>query len=397
MKLLNGLRRVTSTGAYDPRIDGLRFLAILPVLIYHASLRGERISPHPLSGTEQWWLDLVPRGWGGVMLFFFISGYILAFPFFRASAQGKPFPGVAAFYKRRAMRLMPAYVIALTGAFLALQMSGYAPADAPKFNALSIPLPLSYAVSLLYQHNMVFGAGSRVLPPIWTLEIEIQFYIFAPFLLAWYAKADVARRRLWIAAAIVLSIFANDWIPLSQYAQPRLSISVLGYLHYFLAGILAGDVMFGRQPQARPWGDPLFVAGYLALLYCSTYGRETTPQLFARDGGMFLGVIATYFGAMYGNRSTGFLSLRAVAITGGACYSIYLTHLPIIQAWSEVVKRLSPAHSLWHAWLLMVPSIPVAVAVGMVFYALVERPTMKPDWPQRLGQALAGRKRALAE
>jgi peptidoglycan/LPS O-acetylase OafA/YrhL len=64
-------------------------------------------------------------------------------------------------------------------------------------------------------------------------------------------------------------------------------------------------------------------------------------------------------------------------------------HVPIIQAWSELVKRaVAPPASLAESWLLMLPAIPLAIAAGLVFFALIERPTMKPDWPQRLSQRL---------
>jgi len=77
-----------------------------------------------------------------------------------------------------------------------------------------------------------------------------------------------------------------------------------------------------------------------------------------------------------------------VSVIGGACYSIYLIHVPIIQAWSEVVKRVATPASLAESWLLMLPAIPLALAAGLVFFALIEQPTMKPDWPRRLSQRL---------
>ena len=164
-RILAGLRRVTSSGMYDARIDGLRALAILPVVLFHDALRGKRVvaALRPLTDAEQALTEMVPRGEAGVMLFFFISGFIIAFPFLRAAAREQPPPSVGSFYKRRLMRLIPAYLIALTGCFVALHLSGYAPTDAPKFNAIATPLPLSYLASLFYQHNMILGAASRIL------------------------------------------------------------------------------------------------------------------------------------------------------------------------------------------------------------------------------------------
>src|SRR5258708_25991447 len=93
------LGRLTSSGAYVPQIDGLRFLAILPVLFFHAGLRAARITPDP-TVNEALMSAWLPMGGVGVSLFFFISGYIIAYPFL----SNRP-PRFADFYKRRLLRL----------------------------------------------------------------------------------------------------------------------------------------------------------------------------------------------------------------------------------------------------------------------------------------------------
>jgi peptidoglycan/LPS O-acetylase OafA/YrhL len=389
-RILAGLRRVTSSGMYDARIDGLRALAILPVVLFHDALRGQRVvaSIRPLTDAEYALTEMVPRGEAGVMLFFFISGFIITFPFLRAAARGQPPPSVGTFYKRRLMRLIPAYLIALTGCFLALQLSGYAPADAPKFNAIATPLPLSYLASLFYQHNMILGSSSRILPPLWSLEIEFQFYLVAPFLLAWYARANVVRRRLAAVILILLGIALATLPWLANLLGARLSLSVLGYIHFFGAGALASDIMFTRKPALSLRGDLLCVAGFAALLATSTLVAHGPFQAALRESGMLAGVLATYWGGMLGRHASKFLAAAAVSVIGGACYSIYLIHVPIIQAWSELVKRVVTPASLAESWLLMLPAIPLALAAGLVFFALIEQPTMKPDWPRRLSQRL---------
>jgi peptidoglycan/LPS O-acetylase OafA/YrhL len=389
-RILAGLRRVTSSGIYDARIDGLRALAILPVVLYHDALRGKRVvaSMWPLTDAEQALTAMVPRGEAGVMLFFFISGFIITFPFLRAVAREQPPPSVGTFYKRRLMRLLPAYLVALTVCFIALQLSGYAPVDAPKFNAIATPLPLSYLASLFYQHNMILGAASRILPPLWSLEIEFQFYLVAPFLLAWYARANVVRRRLTAVIFILLGIGLASLPGLPDPLSSRLSLSLFAYLHFFGAGILASDIMFNRKPALSLRGDLLCVAGFATLLVTSTFVVHGPFQMALRESGMLAGVLATYWGGMLGRHASKFLAAAAVSVIGGACYSIYLIHVPIIQAWSELVKRVVQPASLVESWLLMLPAIPLALAAGLVFFALIEQPTMKPDWPRRLSQRL---------
>lgn len=90
MSLLEYLRRPTSSSSYAPQIDGLRFLALLPVLLWHAGLRGERFYDAKLgyagAATDKisYWM---PHGHIGVFIFFFISGYIIAYPFLSGAAR----------------------------------------------------------------------------------------------------------------------------------------------------------------------------------------------------------------------------------------------------------------------------------------------------------------------
>jgi len=129
--LLQRLRRPTASTTYVPQIDGLRFLALVPVLVWHAGLRGERFhaahSGAALAVDERisYWL---PHGHLGVFIFFFISGYIIAYPFLAGRA-----PSLSSFYKRRLYRLEPPYILAMCLSFLALYVVGYKPEQAPSF------------------------------------------------------------------------------------------------------------------------------------------------------------------------------------------------------------------------------------------------------------------------
>lgn len=141
------LGRMTSSGAYVPQIDGLRFLAILPVLFFHAGLRAARITPDPTL-NETLMSAWLPMGGVGVSLFFFISGYIIAYPFLSNRA-----PRLADFYKRRLLRLEPPYIIAMLGCLLIL--SQYTSTRAPNFDFTEAPLWQSLLASLTYTHGII--------------------------------------------------------------------------------------------------------------------------------------------------------------------------------------------------------------------------------------------------
>jgi peptidoglycan/LPS O-acetylase OafA/YrhL len=189
---------------------------------------------------------------------------------------------------------------------------------------------------------------------------------------------------------ILLGIAIASLPGLPNELSSRLSLSVLGYIHFFGAGILASDIMFTRKPALSFRGDLLCVAGFVTLLASSTAFAPHGPfQLALRESAMLAGVLATYWGGMLGRHASKFLAAAAISVIDGSCQQIYMVHVPIIQAWSELVKRVAPPPaSLAESWLLMLPAIPLALAAGLVFFALIEQPTMKPDWPRRLSQHL---------
>src|SRR5215470_18103006 len=190
-RLPTTLSRVTTSTTYVPQIDGLRFLAILPVVLYHAGVRGERFYQNP-SGAEVVMAQYLPHGSLGVSLFFFISGYIIAFPFL----SGRP-PSLKHFFLRRITRLEPPYIIVMLACFAVLSV-GIAPVEAPNFNFTQAPFWQSLVASLTYSHSLVFGQHPRLNPPTWSLEREIQFYILAPLILYIYSKIPLRAVRITI-------------------------------------------------------------------------------------------------------------------------------------------------------------------------------------------------------
>jgi peptidoglycan/LPS O-acetylase OafA/YrhL len=170
------LRRVTSSGSYVPQIDGLRFVAIFLVIIYHSAARGLKYY-EPQGAGELAVVKYLPMGQAGVELFFFISGLIIAYPFL----SGKP-PSLGNFYKRRLLRLEPPYMITLLLCFLALGVLGLKPEAAPQFAQQQEPLWQSFLTSIFYLNGTLYGTAPRLNPPLWSLEIEIFFYLLAPFI-----------------------------------------------------------------------------------------------------------------------------------------------------------------------------------------------------------------------
>jgi peptidoglycan/LPS O-acetylase OafA/YrhL len=379
--------RVTSGGSYVPQIDGLRFLAIMPVLFFHAALRAVRIYPDITPGEQdiaRWF----PAGHLGVALFFFVSGYIIAYPFFSGRT-----PSLKKFYTRRLFRLEPPYIVAMVGCFFVLSI-GFTPTDAPNFHATQAPLWQSLLASLFYGHSFIFGEHPRLNPPTWSLEREVQFYLIAPFLVLAYLRIKTPRIRLAFGAVVCVAALVLGEVIEHHFAREvPIRNSLLAESYGFLLGVLVSDYSSRARPFEMPaaWGfDVALALGYAGLLFTGAVerGLPLYPAL-ANTSLRAICVLMIFFGAARGKLGRSLLGLPWVALIGGACYSIYLVHVPVMQAGMQIVAHFVHPGSLIQSWAISFTLlIPLSIAVGLVFYILIERPCMRPDWPRRLMDAL---------
>ena len=388
--LPKSLQRVTSGSAYIPQIDGLRFLAIVPVLIFHAGLRGQRLiaDATPLEKTISHWL---PDGGAGVTLFFFISGFIIAYPFLQGHA-----PTLKKFYTRRLLRLEPPYIIVLIGCFLVLG-GGYVPQHAPNFEKTQAPLWQSFLACIFYMHSFIFDAHPRLNPPTWSLEREIQFYLLAPFLLGAYLFIRNRMIRLAFGAALVLATLVLGEAIMYYLPHHPLRHSLLAEAFGFVLGVVICDYSIVAKPFEKPHRrlfDIGFVLGIIGLLVSGAFHLKLPlwPAV-ANDILRTASILLLFFGAARGPTSTAVMSNPWITAIGGACYSIYLVHVPVMQFCAGLLAHFYEPKSLFVAWAFgLTLFIPVGLLAGMVFYVLVERPCMDPNWPTKLARALGLRR-----
>jgi peptidoglycan/LPS O-acetylase OafA/YrhL len=377
--------------AYIPQLDGLRFLAILSVLIWHASLRASR----HVDQLRQSGLDVTnlysrfPHGEIGVALFFFVSGLVIAQPFLAGRVQS-----AWTFYIRRFRRIYPPYFVALAASFFVLAILRTDPGHANAFHATHVSLTSSFSASLLYLHSLIFDAPSRIIPPIWSLEIEIQFYLLSPFLLALYLKIPRRRARVIVGAAVILLLLvASSLLNHTQRVDGRFRLGLLKHLDLFLAGILAADLSTGKDWIAEGGSlksDLTFIVSlflffslglWLTQIDARPFGSVLT---FSAEIDLLLAVIGLYHGAMYGRLTRKVFAIPWLCFIGTMCYSIYLIHVPLMQFIAERYLNKLSFHSpalIWMTWLSVL--IGVSIACAMAYYILIERPCMLPGRKQR--------------
>ena len=351
--LTDRLARRTTTGRYIPEADGLRFVAIMLVLLFHASLSifaAVRGAPNvqPFGGADLqvkgWhlWDYVLNQGRYGVHLFFILSGFILGLPFVSGS------PSLRAFYKRRLTRLEPPYLIALTACFL------LAPAG----------MGGHYLAGFFYLHTFVFRSVNPVNGALWSLEVEIIFYLLLPHIARVFSLSARPRRVILLGAIAVAE-------PLQRhFASPVQHFSLVGLFQFFLTGLLLADLYvngWGEKGKRRLWD----VVGVASLGLFLLGGRAGWFYLLLPLIGAGL-----FSAAFLGVTTSRLLSNRYITTVGGMAYSIYLVHIPVM----FVLGRALPKNVFVFSTTLILASI----ALGVLFYVLIEQPCMDPTWPKRL-------------
>lgn len=369
---LEGLRRITTDGNFIAQVDGFRLLAIALVILDH--IHGQIANRVGLEWPAL--LGFADGGRRGVKFFFVISGFILGLPFARRALSPdlvktlRPF-SYRLYLLRRLTRLEPPFVLSI---LLRLGLIVFV------FREDVRQLLPHFWATLLYSHNLIFGAMSRISPPTWSLEVEVQFYLLAPLLARIFRIARPVTRRLLLAGAIVLfSVLAQMYFPDIE----RYRLSLLGNAQYFLAGFLLCEFYFATSRLRMPGYllDAAALILLMPLLYADNLAAET---LFP------FGALLVFCAGLRGELLPRLFGLTVISVSGGMCYSMYLTHGTVLAAMGTVWSKL-PLGSLpaFAQQLLMVSVCAAAVyTVGMAYYVLIERPCMDPHWPRKLSARL---------
>ena len=363
-----------------PEVDGLRSVAIVSVVLFHAAWTfRENVVRHAdssMSGLGSAIDAVLDTGEYGVPVFFVISGFILAVPFANSMTGGAPV-SLMRYLKRRVTRLEPPYFVALLAAFAVLVIQAGTFEKFPNLFA-----------SAFYLHSFVYGERSHVLPVSWSLEVEMQFYLLMPALAFVYAiRCTELRRGLMIAGIVMISfVFGRE--------TPIWGLTVVHQGGYFLAGMLLADLYrtgwlgLGEEME-EPWFSVNTLAWDLLAAIClvGTFAvkgldwmpAQTAPWL------ILVGFIAVFRGGFVRR----FFRWTPIVTLGGMCYSIYLWHFFVMRAaWPVWVEIAAPEATAGHLVLFVSLASAGTLALSVVMFVLVERPTMEAQWPRRFAAAI---------
>ncbi|MEI7732787.1 MAG: acyltransferase [Verrucomicrobiota bacterium] len=364
--VLSKLSRITSHGGFLPEIDGLRFVAIMSVIIYHLHdywIKKPVVARYE-EGLGRFIEVLALQGWFGVQLFFVISGFILTLPFAAHHLEGRPAVGIKSYFLRRLTRLEPTYLINLLLIFTLLIVVNHA-----SFLGL---LP-NLGASAIYQHGLLFGTMSTVNFVTWSLEVEVQFYILMPFFSLVFLVKTHWIRVLLLVPAMLFFAFVEKHKLVSGFC-------LLSHLQYFFAGILLADIYLTTLKNcqaALSWTwDFVAATSWILIVFILVRAEAFTLIL------PFLIIIA-YVGAFRGRLMNRIFRSPWIVTIGGMCYTIYLYHFYIISLIGHGINRFfygcQPMVAFVAYSLIVIPAI---IGIGAILFILFERPFMNKAWPK---------------
>jgi len=332
---------------YRPEIDGLRALAVVPVILFHAGF------------------DLFSGGYVGVDVFFVISGYLIT-TIIIEDIELKNF-SIISFYERRARRILPAlfFILLITLLFSVFLLPPHALKDVGQ-SVFSVSLFLS---NFFFYIETDYFANTSDLAPLlhtWSLSIEEQFYILFPFILILIKNFSQFIKFVIILVILIFSLIASIWW-----------VKIDSQFSFFMPFTRFWEIMTGSllAVSRNSWNrinfifvkETLSLAGLIIILFCIFfYNKQTVfPGYNA-----ILPVLGTALLIMFAKKNTltsQLLAGRPLLLTGLISYSLYLSH--------NVVFVLSrnigiPLDSLG----IKINLIIVSVIIAILSYFLIEKP-----------------------
>lgn len=333
---------------YRADVDGLRAVAVVPVLFYHAGFA---------------WCA---GGFVGVDVFFVISGYLITSILLADLGQDRY--SLLSFYERRARRILPALIAILVFCLVA----GYAvlPPYLYAETARSVVSVLFFASNLWFWHESGYFEEPTELNPLihtWSLGVEEQFYLCFPLLLAFLFRRGPRFSGLVIAAIAAVSLIAAE---VASYRWPSANFYLLPFRAWELAlGCLLALYANSRayRPPGRVAAEAAGLLGLAAIVVAVlTFDAETRfPGLSALlPAG---GTAALIWSGMRSTWISRCLSLRPLVATGLISYSLYLWHQPLM-AFARLISIEPPGAGV------MLALIAVSFLLAYLSWRYVEQP-----------------------
>ena len=303
---------------YRPEIDGLRAIAILPVIFYHAGLQ------------------IFSGGYVGVDIFFVISGYLISSIILSEIETGKF--SLINFYQRRARRILPPLfcVILISTPFAWFILL---PADLELFGNSAFSALTFWSNYIFYFEIDYFETSSKLKPLLhtWSLSIEEQFYIIYPILLIFFFKFGKKTFIIFLIISAIISLALAQWAGNLKFTYPYFEKEFLFFnqsslTNFFLPIGRIWELIIGiliafyikKNGQPNRFNEILTLFGLILIFYSVfTFTPETNYPSFHT----LLPTIGTGLLILFMNSKTfihKIFSQKLLVFIGLISYSAYL-------------------------------------------------------------------------
>lgn len=293
---------------YRREIDGLRALAVVPVVLFHAGV--ERFS----------------GGFVGVDVFFVISGYLITSILLKQLDAGTF--SFAAFYERRARRILPALFL-VVACSMVVAWFALIPPDMEDFARSLSYIPVFLTNVFFYRESDYFATGAEWMPLLhtWSLAVEEQYYLLFPLLL-WFLWRRGRAGIPWVFLVIALaSLMASEWM------IGRDAPAAFFLLQFRLWELLAGAGVAWLHARR---GGPGVCSGALAgagvlLILASVFAFDASTRFPGLHALLpVAGAVLVVMHAGPGNLAGRILGWGPCVGIGLISYSAYLWHQPLL-------------------------------------------------------------------
>lgn len=348
---------------YRPEIDGLRSVAVLPVILFHAGI------------------GLFSGGYVGVDVFFVISGYLISSIIFGRMAKGTF--SLVDFYDARARRILPALFFVMI-ACLPLAWLWMNPRQWTEFSESMIWTSLFSSNIFFWLNSDYFASASEFKPLLhtWSLAVEEQYYVFFPLIVMAFWRFG-KKFLLGIFVLLGIASFAFCLWQVSRYPEANFFLTP-SRVWELLAGVACAAILMKRdgEPFAPGLAQFMSFAGLAMILFSIVYYDHHTPFPSIWAVPPVLGTTLIVLFAGQRNMTGKLLSIKPLVWIGLISYSAYLWHQPLF-AFARIRVAGEP-----ELWIMLVLAL-LSLALAYVSWRWVEQPFRKK---KTSGKVLDGKK-----
>lgn len=342
-------------------IDGLRGVAALVVAAGHIlGMVGPDRPVIPIWKADALGMVLWPWTFGGpaVWLFIMLSGFTLYWTEESRRFDGRGATPFRVYWQRRFWRILPTYYVALAfGALVVLGLGWLLIAPSPSLQTYE-PVTLGGVLTHLFMvHNLDPAWRTQIVPPLWSIAVEMQLYLLFPLLFLLRRKLTVYG----VAAGLVLVVFA-----LNQVA----SFPVFELVEWFVMGAILAHILRRRQVPA-----PVAMVTAVAAL---GIGFARVPALSGRlEQGVWLIAFAALIAWLFAREGRwNVLESKPVLWLGERSYSLYAVHFPVALLCWAFVGRLELSR-MEHVVCIAVLGMTASLFVATASYRWIEVPSLE--------------------